>query len=183
MSTPPPGFIRTPTPLAAALIALSVLPLPSGSRDRWSDEYRAEIFDLSRSRQILEAASALSGSFALRSALSADPEAVRPHDEPVLPNRAAPLPDRQRGQPGEPQVPISRMRELREVQGRPDRRLPPDGAVLPGRRRRYLLAARPHSPVQWTQRRLSTRRVAGPRPGLAATQAHWRCRVPRSHRG
>ena len=74
MNEPPPGFIRTPTPLAAALIALSVVPLPSGSRDRWSDEYRAEIFGLSRIRQIAEAASALSGSFALRSALKADPE-------------------------------------------------------------------------------------------------------------
>ncbi len=76
MNARPPGFIRTPTPLAAALIAMSVLPLPSGSRDRWSDEYRAEIFDLSRTRQILAAASAMSGSFALRSALIADPEGI-----------------------------------------------------------------------------------------------------------
>jgi len=67
----PPGFIRTPTPLAAALIALSVLPLPATSRDRWSDEYRAEIFGLNRTRQVAEAASALVGSFALRSALKA----------------------------------------------------------------------------------------------------------------
>lgn len=74
MNEPPPGFIRTPTPLAAALISLSVLPLPSGSRDRWRDEYRAEIFGLSRTRQLVEAASALSGSLALRSALVADPE-------------------------------------------------------------------------------------------------------------
>jgi hypothetical protein len=74
MNAPPPGFIRTPTPLAAALIALSVIPLPTGSRDRWSDEYRAEIFGLSRTRQIAEAASALSGSFALRAALKADPD-------------------------------------------------------------------------------------------------------------
>jgi hypothetical protein len=73
MNEPPPGFIRSPTPLAAALIALSVLPLPSGTRDRWSDEYRADIIDLSRTRQIGEAASALAGSFALRSALTADP--------------------------------------------------------------------------------------------------------------
>jgi len=74
MNEPPPGFVRTPTPLAAALIAPSVLPLPSGFRDRWSDKYQAEIIDLSRTRQIGEAASALSGSFALRSALTADPE-------------------------------------------------------------------------------------------------------------
>ncbi len=79
MNEPPPGSVRTPTPLAAALIAPSVLPLPSGFRDRWSDEYRAEIIDLSRTRQIGEAASALSGFFALRSALTADPE-----DSPVI---------------------------------------------------------------------------------------------------
>ena len=69
MNELPPGFIRTPTPLAAALIALSVLPLPAESRDRWSDEYRAEIFGLHRTRQVAEAASALAGAFTLRSAL------------------------------------------------------------------------------------------------------------------
>ena len=78
MNEPPPGSVRTPTRLAAALIAPSVLPLPSDFRDRWSDEYRAEIIDLSRTRQIGEAVSALSGSFALRSALTADPETVPP---------------------------------------------------------------------------------------------------------
>jgi hypothetical protein len=67
----PPGFIRTPTPVAAALISLSVQPLPARSRDRWRDEYRAEIVDLARTRQVREAASALAGCFALRSALHA----------------------------------------------------------------------------------------------------------------
>lgn len=77
MSEPPPGFIRTPNPLAAALIALSVLPLPTGSRDRWSDEYRAEIFGLPRTRQIMNAASVLAGALTLRSALKAgDSESV-----------------------------------------------------------------------------------------------------------
>jgi hypothetical protein len=77
MNELPPEFIRTPTPLAAALIALSVLPLPAESRDRWSDEYRAEIVGLHRTRQIAEAASAVAGSFALRSALrSVDSENV-----------------------------------------------------------------------------------------------------------
>ena len=74
MNELPRGFIRTPTPLAVALFALSVLPLPAGSRDRWSDEYRAEIVELHRTRQVAAAASALAGSFALRSALKADSE-------------------------------------------------------------------------------------------------------------
>lgn len=69
MNQPPPGFIRTPTPLAAALIAMSVLPLPAESRDRWSDEYRAEIVGLPRIRQLTNAASAVAGCFALRSAV------------------------------------------------------------------------------------------------------------------
>jgi hypothetical protein len=67
----PPGFIGTPTPVAAALIALSVLPLPAKSRDRWRDEYRAEIVGLPRIRQVAEAASALAGALNLRSALIA----------------------------------------------------------------------------------------------------------------
>lgn len=71
MSEPRPGFVRTPTPLAAALIAASVLPLPAQCRDRWRDEYRAELVDLPRSHQIIQAASALAGSFSLRSAVMA----------------------------------------------------------------------------------------------------------------
>jgi hypothetical protein len=74
MNEPPPGFIRTPTPLAATLIALSVLPLPAESRERWSDECRAEIVELHRIRQVTVAASSLAGSFALRAALKADSE-------------------------------------------------------------------------------------------------------------
>lgn len=69
-----PGFVRTPTPLAAALIGLSVLPLPAESRDRWSDEYRAEIVGLHRTRQVAAAASALAGSLALRAALKTESE-------------------------------------------------------------------------------------------------------------
>ena len=77
MSELPPGFIRTPTPLAAALIAVSVLPLPAQSRDRWRDEYRAELVGLPRTRQVAEAASALAGALNLRSALTAtDPDSA-----------------------------------------------------------------------------------------------------------
>lgn len=57
--------------MAAALISLSVLPLPAESRDRWRDEYRAEIVGLTRRRQVREAVSALAGCLALRSALRA----------------------------------------------------------------------------------------------------------------
>jgi len=70
VNEPPPGFMLSPTPLAAALIAMSLLPLPVESRNRWSDEYRAEIVGLPRIRQITNAASALGGSFSLRSALT-----------------------------------------------------------------------------------------------------------------
>lgn len=76
MNQPPPGFIRTPAPLAGALIALSVLPLPAESRDRWRDEHRAEVVGLPRTRQVVEALHALAGSFALRSALKANSERV-----------------------------------------------------------------------------------------------------------
>ncbi len=71
MNELPPGFIRAPTPIAAGLIALSVLPLPAKSRDRWRDEYRAEIVGLPWIRQVAEAASALAGAINLRSALQA----------------------------------------------------------------------------------------------------------------
>lgn len=74
MNEMPPGFIRTPTPLAAAFIGLSVLPLPANSRDRWRDEYRAEIVELQRTRQIAAAASALAGSLSLRVALKTGSE-------------------------------------------------------------------------------------------------------------
>jgi hypothetical protein len=65
----PPGSIRTPHPAAALLIWLAVRPLPSGSRDRFQDEYRAEVCCLGSRQQVLEAASALAGSFALSRAI------------------------------------------------------------------------------------------------------------------
>ena len=79
----PPGFLPTPTPAASAMVAITVMILPAGSRDRYRDEFRAELIGLPARRQIGCAASVLGGSVALRSALRsrgiADPLDVRRH--------------------------------------------------------------------------------------------------------
>lgn len=68
----PPGFVRIPNVVAGALIWLAVRPLPAAHRDRYREEYRAEVCCLGGRRQVSEAASLLAGSFALYQALSKD---------------------------------------------------------------------------------------------------------------
>ena len=82
MNEPAPGFLRTPTPAASALVAISVLTLPAGSRDRYRDEFRAELVILPAGRQITVAASVLAGSVNLRHALQ-----VRDGSDPLAGGR------------------------------------------------------------------------------------------------
>lgn len=69
MKRPPPGFLTTPTGPASLLVSISVLALPSNCRDRYRDEFRAELCYLPIGRQIPEAAGLLAGAVALRHAL------------------------------------------------------------------------------------------------------------------
>lgn len=69
MNDVPPGFLPTPGATASALVAISVLALPPACRDRYRDEFRAELVTLRRSRQIVEAVSLVAGSLALRRAV------------------------------------------------------------------------------------------------------------------
>src|SRR3954447_26187988 len=72
MTPLPPGFVRTPNAAAAALIWLAVRPVPAAHRDRYSDEFRAEVCCLRGRQQVTEAASVLAGSFRLSRALQED---------------------------------------------------------------------------------------------------------------
>ncbi len=70
--TPPPGFLPGPTPLAAVLISVAVRALPTASRNRYHDEFRAELCCLRPGRQLADATNVLLGSLALRRALQED---------------------------------------------------------------------------------------------------------------
>ncbi len=65
-----PGFMPTPTPVAAALIGAAVRILPVWARNDYSAEFRAQSWPLPRVRQIIFAASILRGAPALRHALA-----------------------------------------------------------------------------------------------------------------
>ena len=69
MTPLPPGFVRTPNAAAAALIWLAVRPLPAAYRDRYRDEFRAEVCCLRSRQQVSEAASVLAGCLRLCRAL------------------------------------------------------------------------------------------------------------------
>ena len=64
-----PSTIRRPGMLAAGLVGVTVRLLPAGYRDRYYDEFRADLCHLSRRRQITEAASQLAGALSLRHVL------------------------------------------------------------------------------------------------------------------
>jgi len=72
MTALPPGFIRSPNAAAAVLIWLAVRPVPAAHRDRYRDEFRAEVCCLRGRQQVSEAASVLAGSFRLSRALQED---------------------------------------------------------------------------------------------------------------
>jgi hypothetical protein len=72
MTPLPPGFVRTPNTAAAALIWLAARPLPPVHRNRYYDEFRAEVCSLPGRQQVTEAASVLAGSFRLSRALQED---------------------------------------------------------------------------------------------------------------
>lgn len=72
MTALPPGFTRTSNAPASVLIWLAVRPLPAAYRDRYRDEFRAEVCCLGNRQQVSEAASFLAGSFALRLSLRED---------------------------------------------------------------------------------------------------------------
>ena len=83
MKALPPGFVATPTGPASVLVSLSVLTLPPRCRDRYRQEFRAELSCLPFGRQILQATGLLLGSVALRHAvkeedMSISPEAAKP---------------------------------------------------------------------------------------------------------
>ena len=83
MKTLPPGFVARPTGPAAVMVSLSVLALPTPCRDRYRQEFRAELCCLPIGRQVLQATGLLVGSVALRRALkeeamSISPEAAKP---------------------------------------------------------------------------------------------------------
>lgn len=58
-----------PMALAGAIVGLAVRALPAEHRDRYDDEFRADLCCLPRGRQIPQAAGLLVGAFGLRSAL------------------------------------------------------------------------------------------------------------------
>ena len=63
-----------PNALAGVLVSVAVRILPTQHRDRYDDEFRADLCCISRTRQIPQAAGLLVGAFALKSALlDADP--------------------------------------------------------------------------------------------------------------
>ncbi len=61
--------IRRPGRLAGGLVWLTVRLLPPGHRDRYSDEFRADLCFLNGRRQITEAGSQLAGALSLRHVL------------------------------------------------------------------------------------------------------------------
>jgi hypothetical protein len=63
------GPMRRPTPIAGAMVALTVRVLPPGHRDRYDDEFRAELCLLRPRRQIPQATGLLVGAVTLRGAL------------------------------------------------------------------------------------------------------------------
>ncbi len=78
MKAPPPGFVSSPTGPASAMVSLSVLALPSRCRDRYRDEFCAELCCLPIGRQILQAAGVLVGAVALRRALKEEDMSISP---------------------------------------------------------------------------------------------------------
>ncbi len=78
MKQPQPGFVATPTGPASAMVFIAVLALPSTCRDRYRDEFRAELCCLPVGRQILEAAGLLAGTVALRHALKEEDMSTSP---------------------------------------------------------------------------------------------------------
>ncbi len=66
MSAPPRS---RPTLLAGAIVTIAVRALPAEHRDRYDDEFRADLCFLSRRRQIPQAAGLLIGMVPLRAAL------------------------------------------------------------------------------------------------------------------
>ena len=61
----------SPSPPARVLLALVVLVLPSRSRDRYQEEFRAELAELRALSQLFQAGTLLFGSVSLRKALRA----------------------------------------------------------------------------------------------------------------
>lgn len=78
MKNPAPGFVATPTPLASAMVSVSVLALPSTSRDRYREEFRAELCALHVGKQIVEAAGIVICALALRRALKEEEMSISP---------------------------------------------------------------------------------------------------------
>ncbi|MGS0683659.1 hypothetical protein ACVBEQ_00655 [Nakamurella sp. GG22] len=58
-----------PQPFARILLAVVIRVLPAASRDRYREEFRAELAELSWSSQVFQAGTLLVGSFSLRKAL------------------------------------------------------------------------------------------------------------------
>lgn len=78
MKQPPPGFVMTPCGPASIMVRISVLTLPRASRDRYCDEFRAELCCLPVGRQILQAVGLFVGSMALRLALKEEDMSISP---------------------------------------------------------------------------------------------------------
>jgi hypothetical protein len=67
-----------PNAVAGALVGVAVRLLPRSDRDRYDDEFRADLCFLPRIRQIPQAVGLLAGAFPLRSALlDADPSRAK----------------------------------------------------------------------------------------------------------
>lgn len=74
----PPGYVATPAALASALVSISVLALPSSCRDRYRNEFNAELCCLPLRRQIFQAGGLLAGTLALRHALKEEDMSISP---------------------------------------------------------------------------------------------------------
>src|SRR5215470_10370909 len=68
--------------------------LPGATRDRYRQEFLAELYGLNRARQLRHAFGVLSRSWALRAAINAPSDATAADMELVFPRRRRPLPCR-----------------------------------------------------------------------------------------
>lgn len=69
MTGPAEQPVRRPGPLAAAIVAVSVRALPAEQRDRYSDEFTADLCYLGPGRRSAHALGLLAGTLTLRRAL------------------------------------------------------------------------------------------------------------------